>query len=102
MINVDFRRILFRPFLHVSASPISTKKYALSLSLFYKSISALRRLLHALIKFFSKILCMNNESNISNKALLLYKNFFRKTFVQYHNVAVWLVQVWTYKTVNKK
>ena len=35
-----------------------------------------------------------------NRAVPLYKKFFRKIFVQY--VTVWLVRIWTYKNADEK
>ena len=35
-----------------------------------------------------------------NRAVLLYKKSFLKTFVQY--VTVWLTRIWTYKNADEK
>ena len=44
---------------------------------------------------------MNDERYFKIRLLvLLCKNFFRTTFVQY--VTVWLVRIWTYKNADEK
>ena len=63
----------------------SMKKYALFRRYFYKSISALSRLLHVDENF----VYFRTELFVS-----LYKRFVRKTFVQY--VTVWFVCIWTH------
>ena len=69
------------------------KKYALFLQHFFKSIFALRRLLHIDKNSVQKAI-------FQNKAVHLYKKGFPKPFVQY--VTVWLVRIWTHKNADEK
>ena len=72
---------------------LSSKKYALFLPHFFKSIFALSSLLHYDKNSVQKAI-------FQNRAVLLYEKCFRKTFVQY--VTVWLVRIWTYKNADEK
>ena len=67
---------------------------------FYKSISALSRLLYVDKNFVQKFCVGTIRAIFRNKAVPLYKKFFRKTFVQY--VTVWFVRIWTYKNADEK
>ena len=76
------------------------KKYALFHPHFYKSISALSRLLHIDKNFVQKFWVWTIRAIFRNKTVPVYKKFFRKTFVQY--VTVRLVRIWTHKNADEK
>ena len=77
----------------------SLKKYALFHPHFYKSISALNRLLYIDKNFVQKF-CVWTIRAIFQNRYPFTKKLFRKTFVQY--VTVWLVRIWTYKNADEK
>ena len=79
----------------------SLTKYALFHPHFYKSISALSRLLYIDKNFVQKFCVWTIRAIFRNRAVYPFtKIFFRKTFVQY--VTVWLVRTWTHKHEDEK
>ena len=76
------------------------KKFALFHPHFYKSISALSRLLYIGKNFVQKFCVRRIRAIFQYRAVPLCKKFFRKRFVQY--VTVWLVRIWTYKNADEK
>ena len=81
---------------------LSMKKYRYLLSRphFYLSISALSRLLYIYKNFAQKFCVKTMRAIFKNRAVLLYKNFFRNNFVQY--LSVWLMRIWAYKNADEK
>ena len=72
------------------------KNYALFHPNFYKSISALSRLLYIEKNFVHE----RYERYFKIELYPFTKTFFRKTLVQY--VTVWLVRIWTYENADEK